>query len=101
MDNETEVQSPSIHTLIPLGDFNTVFGIDDRDETMARFCLVTATYTIEQYYIRRLFLKRHFERIACTGDPLLALREYPVREVLAVCALDDIGGTGEILEPEL
>jgi hypothetical protein len=69
--------------------------------SLAAFCLVTAAYTIEQDCKRRLVLKRHFERIAYNGDPLLPLREYPVREVLAVYALVDIGGTGETLEPEL
>jgi len=38
-----------LYTLIPLEDFKGLLGIDDRDERMARFCLVTATFTIEQY----------------------------------------------------
>jgi hypothetical protein len=36
------------------------------------------------YCKRRLFLKKHFERIEPNGDLLLPLREYPVLEVLAV-----------------
>jgi hypothetical protein len=100
MDNETGVQSPSIHTLIPLGDFKALLGIDDREDALSRYCLISATYTIEQYCMRRLVLKRHFERIAYNGDPLLALREYPVREVLAVYSLSDMAATGELVEPD-
>jgi hypothetical protein len=73
--------TPALHSLIPLADFKALLGIDGRDDKISRFCLITATYTIEQYCLRRLFLKRHFELIAYNGDPLLPLREYPVREV--------------------
>jgi hypothetical protein len=100
MNNETGVTAPSLHTLIPLADFKALLGVDDREEKTATFCLITATFTIEQYCKRRLFLKRHFERIAYTGDLLLPLREYPVREILAVYELGGFGGTGELLEPE-
>jgi hypothetical protein len=48
MDNET------LHSLIPLADFKAVLGIDDREDAMSRYCLITATYTIEQYCLRRL-----------------------------------------------
>jgi hypothetical protein len=88
------------HTLIPLADFKAILGIDDREDALSRYCLIAATYTIEQYCKRRLFLKKHFERIAETGDLLLPLREYPVREVLAIYALGDFGSPGEIIEPD-
>ena len=94
MDNET------LHSLIPLADFKALLGIDDREDPMSRYCLITATYTVEQYCLRRLFLKKHFERIETSGDLLLPLREYPVREVLAVYALRGFGETGELLEPD-
>jgi hypothetical protein len=68
---------------------------------MAAFCLMTATYAIEQYCGRRLCLKRHFEWIEAAGDPLLPLREYPVRELLAVYGVKAFNGTGKLLEPEL
>ena len=94
MDNET------LHSLIPLTDFKAVLGIDDREDAMSRYCLITSTYTIEQYCLRRLFLKKHFERIETNGDLLLPLREYPVREVLAVYAFGGFGEAGELLEPD-
>jgi hypothetical protein len=39
MDNETGVQAPSIHTLIPLEDFKALLGVDDRDDKSAVFAL--------------------------------------------------------------
>jgi hypothetical protein len=128
MDNETGVQNLPLHSLIPLEDFKALLGVDDREDclnfasmrnssfeflqgknsgalfqppSMAAFCLITATFTIEQYCKRRIYLKRHFERLELNGDPLLPLREYPVREVLAVYALGDFVETGEIIEPDL
>jgi hypothetical protein len=43
----------TLYTLIPLDDFKAVLGIDDREEKLARYCLVTGTFTIEQYCKRR------------------------------------------------
>jgi hypothetical protein len=101
MSNETGVQPPSLHTLIPLEDFKAILGFDDREIALSRFCLTTATFTIEQYCKRRLYLKRHFERIDFHGDLLLPLGEYPVREVLAVYIVGAFGETGEPIEPDL
>jgi hypothetical protein len=97
MSNDTSGQgaAPALHTLIPLADFKALLGIDDREDKISVFCLITATFTIEQYCLRRLFLKRHFERIAYNGDMLLPLREYPVREVLGIW-----GAGEEVIEPE-
>jgi hypothetical protein len=138
MDSEIRGQKPALHTLIPLEDFKAILGLDDRDDTLSRYCLITATYTIEQYCRRRLFVRRHFERFeyagdllqgpdtfhndytffwpqepACagevspysenrlTGSPALVgvLREYPVREVLAVYAYC-YSAEPELAEPE-
>ncbi|MDR0746817.1 MAG: hypothetical protein LBE89_02870 [Helicobacteraceae bacterium] len=90
-----------MHTLIPLEDFKAILGLDDREDALSRYCLTTAAYTIEQYCKRRLFLKKHFERIDFHGDLFLPLGEYPVREILAVYALGDFAGPGELLEPDL
>jgi hypothetical protein len=97
--NEGGAQT-ALYSFIPLADFKAILGIDDREDALSRYCLITATYTIEQYCKRRIFQKKHFERIEFSGDLLLLLREYPVREVLAVYTLGGFGSPGELLEPE-
>jgi hypothetical protein len=89
-----------LHSLIPLEDFKAILSLDDREDALSRYCLITATFTIEQYCKRRLFLKRHFERIAVYGVSLLPLREYPVREVLAVYSFSNMAASGEPVEPD-
>jgi hypothetical protein len=96
-----ETGSSVFHTLIALEDFKAILGLDDREDALSRFCLTTATFTIEQYCKRRLFLKKHFEHIEPHGDLFLPLREYPVREVLAAYIVGAFGETGEPLEPDL
>jgi hypothetical protein len=89
--------------LISLEDFKAVLGIDDRDDKLSRFCLTTATYTIEQYCMRRLLRKKHFERIQFTDDLILPLKEYPVKNVLAVYAIKNGKleiSNEEIIEPD-
>jgi len=86
----------ALRTLIPLEDFKALMDVDDREDKIAWFCLVTSTFTIEQYCKRRLLKKKHFESIDFYGDLFLPLGEYPVSKVLAVYAL----GNSEILEPE-
>jgi hypothetical protein len=98
MDNKTGVQKP-LHTLIPLEDFKALLGLDDREDALSHYCLLTATFTIEEYCKRRFFMKKQFERIEPNGDLFLPLREYPVREVLAVYALYHTAEP-ELVEPE-
>ena len=76
-------------------------GIDDRDDKTARFCLVTATLTIEEYCKRKFLRKQYFETIPIINDYfVLPLREYPVREILLVCN-ENFGMKNEgIIEPE-
>jgi hypothetical protein len=115
MEHETGPRA-FLHSLIPLEDFKAILGIDDREDKISAFCLLTATFTIEQYCKRRLLLKKHVEHVEHNGDPLLPLREYPVREILALyalgygvaygvahgvaCGTGDFAGTGEMVEPE-
>jgi uncharacterized phiE125 gp8 family phage protein len=73
-----------IHSLMPLAEFKAVLGLDDREDALSRYCLITATYTIEQYCKRRLLRKKRFEFFPFYGDYVFPLRDYPVREVLAV-----------------
>jgi hypothetical protein len=89
-----------LHTLIPLADFKAILGIDDREDALSRYCLITATYTIEQYCRRRLVRKKRFEFLPFHGDYVFPLRDYPVREVLAVFQTHALK-EASIVEPEL
>ena len=81
-----------IYSLLPLEDFKAILGIDDREGKIARYCLVTATYTIEQYCKRRLIRKKHFESLEYIGDLFIPLREYPVTKVLVAYAVANNNG---------
>ena len=89
-----------LYTLIALEDFKAVLGLDDRDYKISRFCLVTATHTIEQYCKRRLLWKQHFEYIDFYGDLVLPFKEYPVFNVSALYALFPLKPS-EFIETEL
>jgi len=89
-------QENNLYSLIPLDNFKAVLGVDDRDDKLAKFCLVTSTLTIENYCKRKLLRKKYFELIENIGDLLLPLREYPVSEVLAVSMHEN----SEIIEPD-
>jgi len=88
-----------LHTLMPLDDFKALMGVDDREDKIARFCLVTATLSIEQYCKRRLLRKTQFEYIDFYGDLVLPLREYPVSKVSAVYGIYPISPS-EFVEPD-
>jgi hypothetical protein len=90
-----------LHSLIPLADFKAILGIDDRENTLARYCLVTATYSIEQYCKRQLLRKKHYETLPFYGDYIFTLREYPVREILACYSTVPNSVGPEILEDDL
>jgi hypothetical protein len=108
----------TLYTLIPLEDHKSILGIDDREDKLARFCLVTATFTIEQYCKRRFLRKKYFETVELSrGEPSLAyarsvgdtgglvipLREYPVCKILAAFAMRNVElgmNNGDIIEPE-
>jgi hypothetical protein len=76
----------NLHSLIPLADFKTVLGIDDREDALSRYCLITATYSIEQYCKRRLLRRKYTDYLTFTGEHIFSLQEYPVWKVLAVHA---------------
>ena len=90
------MNNDNLYTLIPLEDFKAVLGVDDRDDKLAKFCLVTSTLTIENFCKRKLLRKKHFELIEYIGDLTLPLQEYPVSEVLGVFQ----HGNSEIIEPD-
>jgi hypothetical protein len=77
---------PELHSLIPLEDFKAILGVDEREDTLSRYCLITATYTIEQYCKRRLLRWGNTDYLTFAGEYLFTLREYPVRKVLSVYA---------------
>ncbi|AEF85433.1 conserved hypothetical protein [Treponema primitia ZAS-2] len=81
-----------LFSLVPLGDFKALLGIDDREDALARYCLVTASYTIEEYCRRRLLCRKRTEFLHYSGDPVIPLGDYPVRKILAVYK---IGRQGE------
>jgi len=97
------MENENLHSLISLENFKAVFGVDDRDDKLARFCLVTSTLSIEQYCRRNLLSKTIHQVFKEWRDLTLFLNEYPVREIIAVYAIEngELGvGSGEILEPE-
>ena len=78
------MKQEKLYTLIPLEEFKAVLSVDDRDDKLCRFCLTTATYTIEQYCHRRLLVKGHFEDLAFWEERTIPLSHYPVIKVFAV-----------------
>jgi hypothetical protein len=84
MEHGNGVHGNLLHSLISLEDFKALLGIDDREDALSRYCLITGTYTIEQYCKRRLLRKKRFEFLPFYGDYVFPLRDYPVREILVV-----------------
>jgi hypothetical protein len=80
-------QEKLLYTFIPFEEFKSLSGVDDREDKITRFCLVTAAHTIEQYCRRRLLAKKHTEYPEFTGGDCLYLREYPVSKINAVFAI--------------
>jgi hypothetical protein len=90
----------SLHSLIPLADFKTILGVDDREDALCRFVLIASTYTIEQYCKRRLLRKKRSEFFPFYGDYIFPLGDYPVREIMAVQHIHKQKET-TIVDPEL
>jgi uncharacterized phiE125 gp8 family phage protein len=83
MNNETG-DTKQLYTLIPLEDFKAILAVDDREDALSRYCLITATYSIEHYCTRRLLRRKNIDYLTFTGDSIFTLREYPVGKVLSV-----------------
>jgi hypothetical protein len=47
MAEQGTVEKNLLYTLIPLEDFKAVLGVDDHDDKLAKFCLVTSTLTVD------------------------------------------------------
>ncbi len=95
--NENTLQP--LYSLIPIEEFKQILGIDDRDDSLSHFCLVTATHTIEQYCKRRLRHKIIHQSFGEWFDLTLYLHEYPVREVLQI-SYEKRKVKHEIIEPD-
>jgi len=67
MAQEKDMKANPLYSLIPLEDFKAVLSVDNREDKICRCCLVTATFTIEQFCRRRLLRKTHFEYIDFFG----------------------------------
>ncbi|MDR2094193.1 MAG: hypothetical protein LBP76_01580 [Treponema sp.] len=80
------MEHENLHSLIPLADFKAILGFDDREDALSRYCLITATYSIEQYCKRRLVRRENTDYLTFTGEYIFSLREYPVQNVLSVYA---------------
>ena len=98
--NQTKPEK--LYSLIPLDEFKALMGIDSREDKTARFCLLTATLSIEQYCKRKFLRKKYIEDLKLEDDLVIPLREYPVTEILAVFANNRQFTTnkGRIIEPE-
>ena len=93
---EIEAAGHKLYSLIPLNDFKALLGIDDREDKLTRFCLVTATFTIEQYCMRRLLRKKYIERRPYLENLFFPLNEYPVSKIVSVYGWSK----DEIINPE-
>jgi hypothetical protein len=105
MKQEHGTEKKPLYSLISLEDFKAVLGVDERDDTLSGYCLLTASYAIEQYCKRRFLRKKYFEHIAYTGDLVsdfspLPMREYPVSEILMVHLIPDYREPAIFLEPD-
>jgi hypothetical protein len=45
MENKNGVQANPLYSLILLADYKAILGLDDREDTLGRYCLITATFT--------------------------------------------------------
>ena len=93
---QIEVAEQKLYSLLPLNDFKALLGIDDREDKLARFCLVTATFAIEQYCMRRFLRKKYIERRPYLENLFFPLNEYPVSKVVSVYGWSK----DEIIKPE-
>jgi hypothetical protein len=71
----------TMHSLVSLYGFKLLYGVDDREDDLARFLLETATHHIEHYCMRRLVFKRITQGFELTADNSFQLLDYPVRSI--------------------
>jgi hypothetical protein len=98
--NKEKRAEAKLHSLISLDDFKAVLNVDDRDDKLSRFCLITSTYTIEQFCHRQFLVKGHFEDLVFYGDRVIPLNHYPVRNIVAVYMREAGRKDMALVEPE-
>jgi len=91
MNKEQGEKRNNLYSLIPIDEFKALLGVDDRDDKLTKFCLVTSTLSIEEYCRRKLLSKIIHQVFKEWWDLTLFLSEYPVREIIAV----SVSGNGE------
>jgi hypothetical protein len=89
-----------LYSLIPLETFKALLSIDDREDKISSFCLITATFTIEQYCKRKLLRKKYFEAIEFYGDLVLPLKDYPISKIIQIKKEERKEKKEEIISPE-
>jgi uncharacterized phiE125 gp8 family phage protein len=75
-----------LHSLVSLESFKLLYGVDDREDELARFFLESATAQVERYCMRRLCYKKVTQGFDGTGGYYFELLDYPVHSVLSVRA---------------
>jgi hypothetical protein len=73
----------TFHSLVPLEEAKRFLRVDDRDDSLLGFLLVSFISVVGKYCARRPLRKRVKEWFTGTADPVFPLLEYPVREVSA------------------
>jgi hypothetical protein len=101
MQHENRVQANPLYSFISLVDFMAILGIDDREDMLSRYCIITATFTIEHYCKRWLVTKKHTDFLTYRGDFLFTLCEYPICKILSI-KVDSMRrfNAESLLEPE-
>jgi len=89
MSNMEDPKNNDLYSLIPLDEFKALMGVDDREDRLCRFCLVTASLSIEEYCKRKFLRKQYFETFPLKEKMLVILKEYPVSEIIAVYQIDN------------
>ena len=97
MSNVKKADGDTLYSLISLEDFKNLLSVDDRDDKMSRFCLITSTFTIEQYCRRKLCQKTIHQVFKEWQDFTVYLREYPV---ISMSNEQVTMSNGNILDPE-
>jgi hypothetical protein len=88
---EAKKEKP-LYSLVSLETFKALLSIDDRQNRLCRFCLETATHTIEQYCKRKLIKKSHTDNIPFYGDLFFTLNEFPVNKIFAIFLMSNEQG---------